>query len=100
MDELEVTWGRAASVWWLLIWRGWLGGVLIGGLIGFAIAVVVALSGAQVGHRDSLAALLGLWAGLAWWLVAVRMALLKQYRDFRIVLVPRITYHVQDGVST
>jgi len=30
MHELELSWGRVLSVWWLIAWRGLVGSVLLG----------------------------------------------------------------------
>jgi hypothetical protein len=42
MQEFELTAQRLASVWWLMLWRGWLGGLLVGILVG-------AIGGAVIG---------------------------------------------------
>jgi hypothetical protein len=102
MQELEATWGRATRVWWLIMWRGVLGGTLIGGAVGVIVGIVTVVVVLVVhGSLDrveeqpiyqigiALGALLGVIIGIGWYIVVVRMALRKQYRDFRLVIVPR-----------
>ena len=87
--SLDVTWGRAARVWWSLIWRGALFGGIGGGLVGFLIGFIMGAAGAT---RQSIATLT-FWAGLAvavpvgiW---VVRHVLKKSWSDFRIALVAK-----------
>jgi hypothetical protein len=89
VQEVEVTVGRLASIAWLFIWRGFLGALLIGAIVGGAVhltATAFEMSGRHVA-RASLVG--GLLVGLAWYLAVVKMALAKRYRDFRIALVAR-----------
>lgn len=103
MQELEITWPRVLSVWWLVAWRTWLGalilGIVVGGGLGALAAMVVGLvgsPGAAPGELEATAAYVGdtvgavsaTLAGLVWGLCVVRMALRKRYRDFRLALVP------------
>jgi uncharacterized MnhB-related membrane protein len=88
MQELEATWGRVIAICWLIIWRGTLGAMILGGVLGFIIGFVGAILGfAQ--EATALSAIVGAIAGLAWYAFVVRMALRKHYKDFRIALVPR-----------
>jgi hypothetical protein len=87
MQELEVTWGRVLSVFWLIFWRGMVGAVIIGAVIGFVIGFAVGLSGAQM--NPLVSAIPSGIAGVVWYLAVIRMALKKQYKDFRIVLLTR-----------
>ena len=102
MQELEATWGRAARVWWLIMWRGVLGAVLVGTVAGFVVGVVtaviiLAIGGTSVGMAQNpiyqigigLGAILGFVIGIFWYILVVRMALRKQYREFRLAIVPR-----------
>lgn len=89
MQELEVTWGRVMSVWWLLAWRSGLGAVLIGAAVGFVIGLVGALAGVSTDTITVLSTIAGAVVGLVWAIVVVRMALRKQYGEFRLALVRR-----------
>ena len=86
MQELELTWQRILSIWWLLIWRAALGGFAIG----FAIGLVIGVIAFVIGHRPGFAFNfgVGLVIGLVWWPFVIRMALQKEYKGFRIALLP------------
>ena len=78
-DNLTVTWQEAVAVWWCWTWRFSLVGVLLVG----AVVVPIAFAGAPV-----LAAVFGLLAFLAVGVAVFRMALEKEYKSFRINLIP------------
>jgi hypothetical protein len=86
MQELEPTWQHALSVWWLLVWRSLVGGLLFGGLIGF----IGFFGGMMHMPMDTITrVILGGVVGALWGIFVVRMALRKQYGKFRIALVPK-----------
>ena len=80
-------WDKVLRVAWLLTWRGLLGGLAIGFLIGYAFDLGLGLVFGQVLDRTA-GALLKLVVLLIWWPFVVRMALKKRYRVFRVVLIP------------
>jgi hypothetical protein len=88
MPELEVTWQRAARVWWLIVWRALLGGVLLGAVIGFIIGLIGAAMGWPQQSTIGFSTIAGALVSAAWGLVVVRMALRKKYIEFRLVLSP------------
>lgn len=92
MQELEPTWERVVSVWWLVVWRGVLGALLIGAAVGFVIGVAGTIAASMFGFPvepvRQVSSVAGGIVGLGWGLVVVRMALEKRYKDFRIALVP------------
>jgi hypothetical protein len=88
MQELAVTWQLVVRIWWLIAWRGALGGFILGAVLGAVIGFIegaIGLSGRTITISGTVA---GWFAGLAWGLVVVRMALRKKYADFRLALVP------------
>jgi hypothetical protein len=87
MQELEATWGRAVSVWWLLAWRGLLGAVVLGAVVGFAIGFGGSLAGMSEQAITTASTLVSGLIGLAWAVVVTRMALRKQYNGFRLAIV-------------
>ena len=89
MQELEPTWGRTIAVWWLIFWRGLLGSMVLGGVIGFIFGFLAAMSGMTVQQIQTISPFLGVIVALPWAVLVVRMALRKHYSDFRIALVPR-----------
>jgi hypothetical protein len=87
MQELELTAQRLLSVWWLLLWRGSLGGFVVGGIAGILAGFAIVLAG-----HPELASVSGGYAGLAvapfGGLLVAHMSLKKKYKDFRIALMP------------
>jgi hypothetical protein len=88
MQELEATWNRSMRVWWLLLWRGIVGGGRLwsdyrsdrrsrGGIVG-----------RQRTRRRLFNSVLGPVVGIVWATFVVRMALRKKYAGFRIALIP------------
>ncbi|MGD0143040.1 MAG: hypothetical protein ABSC92_07765 [Rhizomicrobium sp.] len=86
MQEVEVTGSRLLSVWWLVVWRGFVGGAVLGSIAGAIAGFVVAV----IGHREwgiVAGAIAGYVLSIPWSVVVLRMALKKHYRGFRIALV-------------
>lgn len=88
MQELEPTWGRVLSVWWLLAWRSMVGALLIGAVLGTAFAAFAALRNWPAESIQASGTAITALIGLIWVIVVVRMALKKQYGNFRIALLP------------
>jgi hypothetical protein len=98
MVPLELTRARLVSVWWLITWRGVVGGMLIGAVCGMIGGLLAAIIVIVIGGHASPAVLTraGQIAGavlttpfvLLWGIWVVRMALTKRYRDFRLALLP------------
>jgi hypothetical protein len=84
---IEVTWGRAAKVWWSLLWRTLLFGGLAGMLIGAVFGGVMGAFGTPPQEIAGLTTLLGLAVGIPVGIWVVRNVLSKSWSDFRIVLV-------------
>lgn len=88
--ELEVTWGRAARVWWAYMWRNLIaiiGVVLLGALIGGILGVIMAMAGASKETIQMVAAPIGWLLGLLISIVPMKMILGKDFGEFRLVLV-------------
>jgi hypothetical protein len=89
MQELEITWERTARLWWLLAWRGLLGGWILAVALAFLIGEIGAWLGIDFSVAAAIATALSWLAGLAWALFVVKMAMQKKYKDFRIALVAK-----------
>jgi uncharacterized membrane protein len=87
MSELEPTWGRVLSVWWLFVWRAGVGSLVMGFVAGFIFGFVGALLGAPKGAISIGSGLLGFVIAIVWGIIVMRMALEKKYGEFRIALV-------------
>jgi hypothetical protein len=81
----DITWRRLAAIWWLILWRGLVGGMVVGGVLGFVIGVVGAILG--LGNSGVVAGIAGLMLSIVWGMFVLRMALIKKYSDFRLILV-------------
>lgn len=88
MQELEPTLSRALRVWWLFMWRGTLGSILIGAAAGVVLGIVGTLVGLPQTSIAVVGAILGACIGIGWSIIVMRMALLKRYEEFRLALVP------------
>ena len=88
MQELEITWERVISVWWLIVWRSVVGAVSIGFVVGFIIGAIMGAAGVPLETIQSVSTVVGLCIGLGWGMVVTRMALQKHYKGFRLALVP------------
>ena len=88
-QKSELTWQRALSVWWLLYWRGVIGGVIIAVVIGFGIGLIGSLAGVNEEAVKFTSTVVGTPLGFVWVIVVMQMALRKRYRDFRLALIPR-----------
>lgn len=89
MPELEITWKRVLSAWWLVLWRGFAGGILLGVLVGAIVGGTEVLSGPLADAGPRVSRILGGTVGILWSIAVVRMGLRKNYRGFRIALLPR-----------
>jgi len=89
MQELEITWERVMHVWWLLVWRGLLGGWIFAVALAFLIGEAGGRLGFDFPTTAAVATPLSWLAGLAWGLVVVKMALKKNYQEFRLALVAK-----------
>jgi hypothetical protein len=89
MQELEKSWGRVARVWWLVVWRAGLGGILMAGAFGFVAGGVMGAADVPLETITLVTSVCGFIISVVWGLIVFRMARRKVYGDFRISLVPR-----------
>jgi hypothetical protein len=83
---LDVTWTRAMKVWWALVWRAALAGLVVGAILGALGGIGVALTGR--GDPGTVGGALGTIGSLPASIYVVRQILRKRFRDFTIRLVP------------
>ncbi|HEY4275714.1 MAG TPA: hypothetical protein VGM68_09535 [Rhizomicrobium sp.] len=86
MNETESSWNEVLRVAWLLFWRGLVGGIAIGFVLGLAINLALAY-GFHVMLSSNVNAAMGAIVMLIWWPIVVRMALKKRYQGFRLALI-------------
>jgi hypothetical protein len=89
MQELEITWERVMRVWWLIAWRGLLGGWILAVALAFLIGEAGGRLGFDFPTVAAIATALSCLAGLTWGLFVVKMALKKKYEKFRLALVAK-----------
>jgi hypothetical protein len=95
MQEAELTWGNVASVWWLFTWR--LLALLIAmaalSLLILLVLTVLVMAVSKPTMEEAMLLSHVRVLGLVLWfpasLLAIRMALKKRYRRFRIALIPQ-----------
>jgi hypothetical protein len=87
-DYLEPTIGRAAAIWWALLWRGILFGAGGGFVAGLIEGSLMGILGFSSGVIRNVALISGLVIGIPVGIYVVQVALRKKYRDFRIRLIP------------
>ena len=79
-----LTWQCVVSVWWLLVWRGTFGYMVLGVILGLAVDYMAAdWSPLQIARATSVAVAA---FGIVWLIPVVSMALAKRYNDFQLVL--------------
>jgi hypothetical protein len=86
---LEVTWGRAARVWWSLVWRVLLFGAIAGFLAGALVGGIAGAAGVNPQTISLLGSLTGMAVGIPIGIWVVRWVLRKSWSGFRIVLMPK-----------
>jgi hypothetical protein len=89
MQELEMTWERVMRVWWLIAWRGLLGGWILAVALAFLLGEAGGRLGLDFPTTAAIATAVSSLAGLAWGLLVVKWALKKNYKDFRLALVAK-----------
>jgi hypothetical protein len=82
----NLIWPHVVSTWWLLVWRGTLGYIVIGIILDFAgdyLEMATDGSPRQIGQVTSITAVA---LGIIWLIPVVFMALRKRYDDYQLVL--------------
>ena len=89
MREVEITIGRLLRIFWLFAWRSVIGGAILGAVIGFVIGFVMGVVGGTREHVALAGSVAGMLVGATWAVLVLKMALQKEYSDFRIMLIER-----------
>lgn len=88
-NTVEVTWGRAAKVWWSFIWRAVLFGIIAGAVMGGVVGGIMGASGAAPTAAAGIVQLIGTVVAIPIGIWVTRTVLRKSWSDFRIVLVAK-----------
>ena len=86
--HLDVTWGRAARVWWSLMWRAILFGGLGGTTVGFVLGFFLGFAGTPPVVITTVSGWTGLIIGVPIGIWVVRNVLRTSWADFQIALIP------------
>lgn len=88
MEELEVTWEKALTVWWSVAWRTVLFGFLAGLALGFATGLFGKILHLDPRFLSRLSILASILASVVIGIWVVKHILARRFEDFRIVLLP------------
>ncbi len=80
-DQLEPTWQRAISVWWLLWWRGLIGAAIIDVIVYLILLLIGGFAGVKDETVEFTYTVVATLFGFAWLIVVHQMALRKRYRE-------------------
>ena len=86
MQELEVTFGRAAQVWWAWFWRSTLFALLASSVVGFTFGFIRASLGFH-GSALPVSFTLGAVVGVLVSILVLAKVLKMKFSSFRLVLV-------------
>jgi hypothetical protein len=88
--ELEITWKRAARIWWSYIWRNIIaiiGAVIIGAIAGGVLGFILGMLGASTDTIKLIVQPIGILIGLGISIIPFKLILGKNFGEFRLVLM-------------
>jgi hypothetical protein len=89
MPEMELSWNQVLRIWWLIMWRMVIGALVLAALFGFVVGTVGEALSASPRETMEIIRIGAIIITYSWGVVGLRMALTKQYRYFRIAMLPR-----------
>jgi ABC-type multidrug transport system permease subunit len=87
MQEVEVTFGRAAQVWWAWLWRALVFTVLFSFLSGFILGFAGHFAGFTSQQLIPISMIFGVTAGVVISIWMMSKILKKNFGSFRIALI-------------
>lgn len=98
MQIMDVTWGRAARVWWSIFWRTFLITILLSVVFGFLTGLLLTLAGLE--DKTLLwSQLVGIACAILGGVWAVRKVLQKEYRGYRLALIPSTEAQMEQSLD-
>jgi len=98
MEEIKVTWKHATLIWWAVVWRAVLFGALAG--LGAGLVLGVLLGGIEDTEQVALfAETAGLLVSIPVGIWVMKTVLTKQFRRFRIALVPSTEAMMENALN-
>lgn len=87
MQEVELTFGRAAQVWWAWFWRAILFGMLFGFALGFTVGLIAHFIGLNPQQTTPFILISGMIIGVLTSIWAQAKVLKKTFSTFRVALI-------------
>ena len=87
MEEISVTWKRAARIWWSWFWRAMLWTMPTAMGIGFIVGMAFGISGTPIEPFEAYLQLMGALVGLFFGIFAMKTILTKRFNGYRLMLV-------------
>jgi hypothetical protein len=87
MQELQITWPRIISVWWLIVWRISIGSMIISVVINTFIYSIDAMLHLSTTSHIFISVIISLPIQAAWSIIVVRMAMKRKYGKFSLMLM-------------
>jgi len=87
MEEIDMSWRRVVSVWWLILWRSVLGGGVIGAIVGGLVGFIMGLLHYPMDQLVLAVRIVVLPFALAWGVFILRTAFKKRYSGFRLAVI-------------
>lgn len=88
MQELELTFSRAAQVWWAWFWRASLFSLLFGFAIGFVMGLIAHMLGLSPQQSSPFIFVSGMVIGVLTSIWVQAKVLKKTFSTFRVALIP------------
>jgi ABC-type nitrate/sulfonate/bicarbonate transport system permease component len=88
--ELEITWKRAARIWWSYLWRkiiAIIGAVIIGAIIGGVLGFILGMLGTSTDIIKLIVQPIVILIGLGISIIPLKLILGKNFGEFRLVLM-------------
>ncbi|MFH1578291.1 MAG: hypothetical protein ABIC18_04405 [Candidatus Omnitrophota bacterium] len=87
IEFVQITWLRAFKVWWSLLWRGVVFGILAGGATGFILGIFMGLARVDSETIKSTCAVVAYIVSVPVGIMVTKFVLKNHYSDFRIALI-------------
>ena len=91
-QEIKATWGHAVRIWWALIWRNVIAvivTIIVAGVAGFLLGFLLGFLGVPIKIIEVVSGAIGAIIGIAISVVPVKMIIGKNFRNFRLAIVPK-----------
>jgi hypothetical protein len=98
LEELDVTWLRATAVWWSVTWRSAVASFAAAIFLSFVVSGLAGGMG-KLDLAEQLGTVIGFLVAIPAGVWAVKAVLSREYRHYRIALVPSLEARIEKVVS-